>query len=161
EVRLLAVDHPADVEIYSNEKVGPAEIAEFKVHTVARPRTPVAARDQAGRDVLDTIAKADNDYLKGYDRKICQGLTEEHYRELDLGALLHPKKITLFLTGWIRPTSSSLNVALSQNPERDEPRAPSLWVPDTAGAWQNVMPYMGFPGGKTKTIAVDLSGRFL
>jgi hypothetical protein len=39
-------------------------------------------------------------------------------------------------------------------------RPPALWVPDAAGEWREVRPFMGFPGGKTKTIAVDLSGLF-
>ncbi|HUQ67939.1 MAG TPA: CRTAC1 family protein, partial [Planctomycetaceae bacterium] len=45
EVELIAVDHPADVEVFSNEKVGPADIAEMKAHTVRQHRTPVAAHD--------------------------------------------------------------------------------------------------------------------
>ena len=40
KVQLIAVDHPADVEIYSNEKVGPPDIAEFKIHTVRNRRYP-------------------------------------------------------------------------------------------------------------------------
>jgi hypothetical protein len=30
-------------------------------------------------------------------------------------------------------------------------------VPDGAGGWREALAYMGFPGGKTKTIAVDLT----
>jgi hypothetical protein len=33
-------------------------------------------------------------------------------------------------------------------------------MPDAHGQWQEVLPFMGFPGGKTKTIAVDLTGLF-
>ncbi|HUG91337.1 MAG TPA: CRTAC1 family protein [Planctomycetaceae bacterium] len=160
-VQLIAIDHPADVDVYSNEKVGPAEIAEFKVHTVRQPRLPVAARDQRGRDVLDGLRAQDGVFVRSFDRWFKQGLTEEHFLELDLGPLDDPERITLFLTGWIFPTDSSLNVAISQNPELESPQPPSLWVPDANGQWQNVVPYMGFPGGKTKTIAVDLSDVFL
>ncbi|MBW3596792.1 MAG: VCBS repeat-containing protein, partial [Planctomycetes bacterium] len=160
-VELIAVDHPADVEIFSNEKVGPAEIAAFQVHTVRQRRRPVAARDQQGRDVLSQVAERDGDYLKGFDRTFRQGLAEPHYLELDLGALDDPQRIVLFLTGWIYPTDTSLNIALAQDEGLDAPRPPSLWVPDAEGRWREAMPYMGFPGGKTKTIAVDLSGAFL
>ena len=38
---------------------------------------------------------------------------------------------------------------------------PSVWVPDADGQWKETMAYMGFPGGKTKTIAVDLTRAFL
>jgi FG-GAP-like repeat len=161
EVELLAIDHPAEAEVYSNEKVGPAEIAEFKVHTVRAPRMPLAARDQRGRDVLELVAKRDDRYLRAFERRYKQGLAEPHSLELDLGDLDGAKQITLFLTGWMFPTDTSVNIALSQDPSLEPPRPPALWVPGADGAWQNVMPYMGFPGGKTKTIAVDLSDAFL
>ncbi|HEV3024185.1 MAG TPA: CRTAC1 family protein, partial [Pirellulales bacterium] len=85
QVQLIAVDHPADVEVYSNEKVGPAEIAQFKVHTVDRRRPPVAALDQHGRDVLDAVRHRDGNYLKCFDRKLAPGLAEQHFLQLDLG----------------------------------------------------------------------------
>ncbi len=161
QVRLLAVDHPEDVEVYSNEKVGPPSIAEFGIHTVRHPKTPVSAVDQKGRDVLPVIAERDDDYLKAFDVKIKQGLTEPHFIELDLGELKSPEKITLFLTGWIRPTDTSLNIAISQRPDLESTQPPSIHVPDENGQWQQVKPFIGFPGGKTKTIAVDLGDAFL
>lgn len=165
--QLIAVDHPADVAIYSNEKVGPAELAEFKIHTVRQPRRPKAARDQRGRDVLDLIAQRDETYLKAFDRKFGAGYVEPHYLELDLGLKLdqgeleRPRALTLFLTGWIFPTSTSMNVGISQNASLEPRRPPSLWVPDANGEWQEVRAYIGFPGGKTKTIAIDLTDAFL
>ena len=159
-VRLLRIDHPADASIYSNEKVGPPSISEYKVHTVREHRKPVAARDQKGRDVLAKISSRDDDYLACFDRRFKQGLTEPHFLELDLGQLDDPQQITLFLTGWIRPTDTSLNIAISQRPDLENTAPPSVHVPDENGNWIEVRPFMGFPGGKTKTIAVDLSGIF-
>ena len=156
QVQLLAVDHPADVEIYSNEKVGPAEIASFRIHSVRNKQTPVAARDQHQRDVLPKIADRDDMYLRAFDRRFTQGLTEEQIIELDFGSWNEPDRFTLFLTGWIFPTDTSLNVAISQNSALPAPQPPSLWVPDEEGEWKQVIPYTGFPGGKTKTIAIDL-----
>jgi hypothetical protein len=160
QVELIAVDHPADVEVFSNEKVGPPDIAAMKAHTVRQRRHPIAARDQHGRDVLDEVRDIDGVYLKAFDRELRQGLTEPHWVELDLGRLENPKQITLFLTGWIYPTDVSLNIALDQDPELDGPKPPSLWTPDATGQWREVRPFLGFPGGKTKTIAVDVSNAF-
>ena len=160
QIELFAVDHPADVEIYTNEKVGPPSIAQHKIHTVRTPRLPVSAKDQAGRDVLTSLLADDDDFTKCYDRKLAQGLTTDHHIELDLGPLENPQQITLFLTGWMYPTETSINVSLSQNSIYPLHRPPALWVPDANGNWQEIRPFMGFPGGKPKTIAIDLSGVF-
>ncbi len=157
QVQLLAVDHPADVEFFSNEKVGPPSISEFKLHPVRKRHTPVAARDSRGRDVLPKLARRDEQYLRAFDKIIQQGLTEEHFIELDLGDLNNAKNVTLFLTGWIFPTDTSINISLSQNPDREAPKPPSIWIPDANGEWREAIPYIGFPGGKTKTIAVDVT----
>jgi len=165
-LQLTAIDHPAEVEIFSNEKVGPPNLAAFKIHTVQQPQTPIAAVNHKGRDVLPEIKEADDVYAKTFDEKYRQGLTEDHFLELDLNTpavqkTKTPPRITLFLTGWIYPTDTGINLALSENPSMPSPRPPSLSVPDANGKWKTIQPFMGFPGGKTKTIAVDLTDQFL
>ncbi|MCX7406498.1 MAG: FG-GAP-like repeat-containing protein [Planctomycetales bacterium] len=189
QVKLFAIDHPAETDIYTNEKVGPASMAEHKLHTVRSPRIPVAAKDTHGRDVLEQVKARDGIYTKTYDRKLAQGLTTDHFLELDLGPWVvegrglsvegqktdkpsatnpansstltpQPSTINLFLTGWIYPTSTSLNVQFSQNPDGPQPRPPALHAIDANGEWREVRPFMGFPGGKTKTIAIDISDVF-
>lgn len=160
-MRLLEVWHPKDVAVYSNEKVGPPSISEFKVHTVRSPRKPLSVTNHKGRDLLPELRERDDNFAKPFDRKIKQGLTEPHYMEFDLGDLSGAKEVTLFLTGWIRPTDTSLNIAISQRPDLESTQPPSIFVPDEKGEWQQVRPFIGFPGGKTKTISVDLSGVFL
>jgi hypothetical protein len=160
EVKLIAVDHPADVQIFTNEKVGPPAIAEHKIHTVHRPRKPVSAINQRGRDLMPELAARDGNYAKPWDRAIRQGLVEEHFIQLDLGKWDKPQRITLFLTGWIYPTDVGLNAALDQHPDLAFPNPPSISLPDSNGDWKVVRPFMGFPSGKTKTIAVDLSDLF-
>ncbi|HEY3964300.1 MAG TPA: CRTAC1 family protein [Planctomycetaceae bacterium] len=160
-MELLVVDHPADVDIFSNEKVGPPDLAEFKIHTVRERRLPVAAHDKHGRDVLSIVGSEDGNFMKGFDADPQHGVTDEHYLELDLGPLENPQRITLFLTGWLYPATTSMRVGLSQDRTAPALRPPALEVPDANGQWQVVRPFMGFPGGRTKTIAVDLSDAFL
>ncbi|MDA1040332.1 MAG: CRTAC1 family protein [Planctomycetota bacterium] len=159
EVRLTAVDHPADVEVFSNEKVGPPEIAAFGIHTVRHRRAPETAHDHLGNDVLDLLRSEDGRYVSA-DTRVRQGLTEPHAIELDPGPLTAAaaRRITLFLNGWTYPTTVGLNLALDRDPSLDVPAPPTLSVPDGSGGWRVVMPFMGFPGGKTKTIAIDISG---
>jgi hypothetical protein len=157
-VRLIAVDHPAEVQIFSNEKVGGPDLAAYKIHTVTRPRAPRSALNQSGRDLLPELAAADGTYAKVHDRKLRQGVVEDCYLELDLGDVAGAKQITLFLSGWVFPAATSINVALSQGGSLPPPRPPALLIPDGNGGWREAMPFMGFPGGKTKTIAVDLAG---
>ena len=189
QVKLFSIDHPAGTDIYTNEKVGPASMAEHKLHPVRSPRIPVAAKDTHGRDVLEQVKARDGIYTKTYDRKLAQGLTTDHWLELDLGPWVvegrgakvdgqqeatpsatnpansstlnpQPSTINLFLTGWVYPTSTSLNVQFSQNPDGPQPRPPALHAIDANGHWREVRPFMGFPGGKTKTIAIDISDVF-
>lgn len=157
EVKLYAVAHPADVQIYTNEKVGPPSVAERTIHTAKQRRHPVAATDPTGRDLLPLIRERDDLYAKTWQTKYKQGLTNRHWVELNLGEIGTPQRVLLFLTGWMYPTDTAINVSLSQNPDLPEPQPPSLWAPDGKGEWREVRPYMGFPGGKTKTIVVDVT----
>ena len=169
QIKLFAVDHPAGTQIFTNEKVGPASLATHRIHTVSRPRSPVGARDQRGRDVLPDVIARDEVYTRGFDQKLAQGLTTDHFLELDLGPwprrdagreLSVKPQLTLFLTGWMYPGSTSLRVQHSQNPGLKSPQPPALHAVDSQGNWREVRPFMGFPGGKTKTIAIDLSDVF-
>ncbi|MEW4526818.1 FG-GAP-like repeat-containing protein [Maioricimonas sp. JC845] len=166
QIELIAVDHPAEVDIFSNEKVGPPAIAEYHIHTVREKRHPVAATTHRGENILPQVVARDDVYARPFAERRMQGYTEETWIELDLGELAAgqdspPERITLFLTGWIFPTDTSINVALSQDTALPGPQPPSLLVPDADGSWQQAIPYTGFPGGKTKTIAIDLSDVFL
>jgi hypothetical protein len=63
----------------------------------------------------------------------------------------------LLASGWIRPTDSSLNVAISQG-RHAPPQSLRLEVPDGQGGWMVARADLGFPAGKTKTILLDLQG---
>lgn len=160
-VQLMAVDHPAEIEIHTNEKVGPPDLARFRVHTVKNRLQPRSVIDQEGRDISELVSKRDHRYTRCWSKGINQGLVETHWLEVDLnGEASDAEEVMLFLTGWVFPTSTSLNLAMTENPLRPKLSPPSIQVPDENGNWVEVIPYAGFPGGKTKTIAIDLSGKF-
>jgi len=65
----------------------------------------------------------------------------------------------LVASGWVFPTDSSINVAISQG-HHDLPRGLSLEVQDRRGRWVTARANLGFPAGKNKTILIDLTGVF-
>ena len=159
-VALTAVDHPADVDVFTNEKVGPPSIAEPMILTAQQKVFPKRATDSAGRDCVAKLAKVDRDFVQAFDELICQGLAEPHFVELDFGSLDPSQPWRLYLNGWMHPADTSLNIGMSQNPLRRGPEPPSLWVVNREGKWVCAQPFMGFPGGKPKSIVIDLKGVF-
>lgn len=159
-IQLTAVDHPEDVRVFTNEKVGPPDIAQPTLFTALESLHPVAAKDTYGADVTRLLHKTDRQFAQAFRHTICQGLCEPHFIELDFGKLPVDSPLRLFLNGWLYPTDTSLNIGISQNPMRNPPEAPSLWVVDESGKWICANPIMGFPGGKPKSIVVDLQGIF-
>ncbi|MCC6507698.1 MAG: hypothetical protein IT423_01220, partial [Pirellulaceae bacterium] len=162
QVTLVAIDHPSSVEVWTNEKVGPPQLAEPRLFTASRPIRPTAARDGYARDVLPALQVRDRKYVQAFDRQICQGLCEPHFIELtfDPRQLGLRNDLRLVLTGWMHPTDTSLNVGLAQNDQLQLPAPPSLWAPDATGQFVCKQPFMGFPGGKPKTIVIDLRDVF-
>jgi len=56
QVRVLAVDHPADVEVYPNEYFASnPPYPEFKVVVSRHARPPEAAKDEHGHNVLPAL----------------------------------------------------------------------------------------------------------
>jgi hypothetical protein len=158
EVRLIAVDHPENVNVFTNEKVGPPDIATPKIFTASTKRYPITATDSAGRDWTEAITRVDSVYAYGFTRSYCQGLVDKHYVEFDFGNLPEHQSAQLVLTGWLFPTDTSLNIGLDHNPDLAPPIPPSLWLADAQGEFHCIRPFMGFPGGKPKPIVIDLTG---
>ncbi len=160
-VKLLAVDHPADTEIYPNEKLLPGPpYTPFAIHSVKAPRPPVAAVDDKGNNILPLIEKIDQQYPTNFAKLKFKGYASEHALELDLGKdALHAKRPLLLLAAWIDYADSTSNLAASQAGVTITP--PYLQVKNKQGEWQTVIEQMGFPAGLTKTMTVDLTGKFL
>ena len=159
-VKLLAVDHPADTQIFVDEKYTPPPFPEFKIYTAKEIYHPRTALDHHGYDVSETLKVVDYRYAIEHEPGAFQGVVEPHFIVLDLGDVPDDSGLTLFLTGWIFPTDTSINLSLSQNPSIN-PHFPYLQVRDKGGKWQTIIDPIGIPAGKNKTICIDLMGKFL
>jgi hypothetical protein len=117
-----------------------------------------AAWDQDGRDALSEVSVVDGVYLDRAGRGVYQGLTNDHWVEVDLGDDA-PGEGPLWLVarGWVHPTDSSINYALAQG-KHDSPRPLTLELPDGRGGWKTVDDRLGFPAGKNKTMLIRLDG---
>jgi hypothetical protein len=160
EIKLIAVDHPDNADVYVDEKFAAPPYPELKVYKVSNHQLPVSAKDGKEHDLLELISEKDNQYISNFQRMKFQGITEMKDLVLDLGELKDTKNLHLFMNGWIFPTDASINVALSQS-DKINIKHPSLEVINEKGQWQEVIPNIGFPSGKNKTVIVDLSDKFL
>jgi Tfp pilus assembly protein PilF len=159
-VKLLAVDHPADTDVYPNERLLPAPpYPDFKIYSVKAPRPPVAAIDEQGQDILPLISLLDRRYPEDFELLPFKGYARQHAITLELGDVGKAKRVLLLLTGWIDYADSTSNLAASQAGVKLIP--PYLQVKNARGQWQTVIPQMGFPAGLPKTMTVDLTGKFL
>ena len=158
-VRLIAVDHAATDEIFTNEKFKSPPFPEFRLFGVKRREYPVSARDRGGHDVLRKVLRQDGAYADGFARSE-SGAAEQHELVLDFGNAAAANRAVLFLTGWVDWADGSTFLGAAQ----EKPGgliAPYLQVKDSSGRWRTAIEDMGVPAGKPKTIAVDLTGKFL
>jgi Flp pilus assembly protein TadD len=159
QLGLMVVDHPVGSEIFVDERfvIPPAKLA---ITTVATPQPLKSARDDQGQDVTEIVSKLDGRYLDTFGRGQYQGVTRDHYVEVDLGdAVPVDRPLVLIAQGWMHPTDSSINVAISQG-NHEHAKGLSLEVPDGKGGWRVANPNLGFPAGRKKICLIDLSRVF-
>jgi tetratricopeptide (TPR) repeat protein len=156
---LMVVDHPADTEIFVDERF--ARRPPPLVVRATGPLHPVSyAQDDKGPDVTETVSARDGRYLDTFGRGFYQGVTRDHWVEAEIGEdVPRDKPLVLVAHGWIHPTDSSINVAIGQG-KHPAPQGLVLEVPTPDGKWTVARPDLGFPSGKNKTILVDLDRIF-
>jgi tetratricopeptide (TPR) repeat protein len=158
QVKLLALDHPANVEIVTNEKFKSPPFPEFRLYGAVRKFYPVAARGAEGENALPALLRRDRVYPNRF-RRDAAGVAEMHSLDLDFGTAAASNRAVLVLNGWVDWADGSTFLGAMQ--EHKDLTFPYLQVKDAAGKWKTVVEDMGIPAGKPKTIAVDLSGKFL
>ena len=156
---LMTVDHPVGTEVFVDERfvIPPARLA---ITAVATPHKIARAIDDTGQDVTEIVAAVDGKSLDSFGHGQYQGVTRDHYLEIDLGEdAPHSGPLYLIAHGSIYPTDSSINVAMTQG-NRWRAHGLSLEVPDGRGGWIVARDNLGFPAGRKKTILVDLTNVF-
>ena len=156
---LMAVDHPVGTEVFTDERFAVPAVKP-RVIAVDTPHKITRAIDDNGQDVTDILRDLDNRYLDTFGRGQYQGVTRDHYVEVDLGDEV-PANGPLYLIakGWVHPSDSSINVAISQG-AHEQAHALSLEVPDGQGGWLVARPNLGFPAGRKKICLIDLTNVF-
>ena len=153
---LLVVDHPSSAQLVVDERFGPGvRPLEPPLHWIDDVRPPVAATDQADRDVLGAIAERDGVRVAALPLDRYQGLTRGHHLDLDFTDLPTDERLRLLLWGWIFPTDSSINFALEQDSGR-APYGPRLERQTADGRWEVLDESIGMPSGKRKAVVVEL-----
>jgi tetratricopeptide (TPR) repeat protein len=169
QVKLLAVDHPADVDVYPNEYFASnPPYPPFKVviskNNEARP--PAGAWDEHGHNVLpDLLAHR---YFGDFKVLSFMGFAEPHSLELDLGEPYRGGPLWLLMHGEIEYYSATSMYAADQaSLQPFAPYVEALVATATStknGArdkdeWVRVVDDMGFPAGGARTMTADLTGK--
>ena len=153
-VSLLVVDHPETMEVFVDERFAPSPPA-LSLYPTGPPRPVRRAWDDEGRDVTGLVGARDGRYVATFERGVYQGVTRDHYVELELDGVVGEPPRWLLAHGWVYPTDSSINVAIGQG-RHPAPRGVALEAQTVQGDWVVVHADLGFPSGKNKTMVIDL-----
>ncbi len=158
QVELLAVDHPAGVDVYPNEYFASnPPYPPFKVifSNNKEARQPAGAWDEHGHSVLpDLLAHR---YFGDFKVLSFPGFTEPHSLELDLGEPYQGGPLWLLMHGEIEYFTATSMYAADQ--AHLTPFAPYVEAQNGKGEWVRVIDDLGFPAGGARTMTADLTGK--
>lgn len=158
QVRLLAVDHPSNVEVNPNERfASDPPFPEFRVIATQNARVPIGAWDDHNRDVLPLLEKRDRKYVTDFEGLPFAGFAKLHWIELDLGAWDPAKPLRLLLDGYTDYFTATSMYSADQ--AGIKVIAPYVEAQDARGKWVKVVDDMGFPAGLARTMVTDLTGK--
>jgi len=156
QVQLLAIDHPADVDVYPNEYFASnPPYPPFRVVFSRDARPLAAAHDEHGHDVLpDLLAHR---FFGDFEVLPFTGFTKPHTLELDLGEKYDGGPLWLLMHGEIEYFSATGMYAANQ--AGLQPVAPYVEALGRDGKWIRITDDLGFPAGGPRTMTADLTGK--
>ena len=156
QVQLLAVDHPAAMDVYPNEYFAsnpPYPV--FKTVFSRNPRTPAGAWDDHGHNVLpDLVSRR---FIGDFRVLPFSGFTQLHSLELDLGEPYTGGPLWLLMHGEIEYFTATSMYAAEQS--GIHPLSPYLEARGAGGTWRRVIDDLGFPAGGPRMMTADLTGK--
>lgn len=158
QLRLRAVDHPDDTEVYPDERfLDNPPFASGKVIITRQSRLPEGAWGNKGEDVLEALAKRDHRFVNDFSKLPYDGFAKSHVLTLDIGKHLPREPLHLLMTGYVDYFSASSLYSAWQ--AGITPVSPYVEVQMQDGSWKRIDQEMGFPAGLERTIIVDLTGK--
>jgi len=158
QVRLVAIDHPANTEVFPNERFkNDPPFAEKKTIFTQESHPVLGAWDNHGKDVLDTVTRLDHQYVRDFTNLPYAGFADTHTLTLDLGPWSTDKPLRLLMHGFIEYFSATSLYSAWQ--AGLSPISPYVEAQLPDGRWKKIVDDMGFPAGLPRTIVTDLTGR--
>jgi len=157
EVKLVALDHPEEIDVYPSGAFGETDRQPHRLLAVRRDARvfPDRVHDHNDRDVSDTIRKIDRIYPDNFQLDRLAGFAEMHHLTLEFPESVRKlERPVLFLYGWVDFEYSSSNFAAHQKGMLLTP--PVLEMIDGENVFRPVIEPMGFPPGLPRMISVDL-----
>ena len=156
QVRVLAVDHPADVDVYPNEYFASnPPYPPFKVVVSRDARAPVGAWDDKGHDLLPDLQA--HRYVGDFALTQFQGFAMPHTLTLDMGEAYRGGPLWLLMHGEVEYFSANSMYAASQ--AGIQAISPYVEALTAHGKWKRVVDDIGFPAGGPRTMTADLTGK--
>jgi len=160
-VRLLAVDHPKDLDVYPNEYFASnPPYPEFKVVVSRDAKPPAGAWDEHGHNVLPDLQA--HRYIGDFALTQFQGFAKPHSITLDLGEPYRGGPLWLLMHGEVEYFSANSMYAASQAAVQAIAPYVEALIGNEKGAngkWTRVIDDMGFPAGGPRTMTADLTGK--
>ena len=158
QLRLVAVDHPEDVEVNPDERfLDDPPFASGRVVASRGMRLPVGAWDGEGRDALDVLSHRDHRFASGFTATPYDGFANVHYLTIELGSVDAKSPLRLLMTGYVNYFSATSLYAVWQ--AGIKPISPYVEAQQPDGTWVTIPGEAGFPAGLERTIVVDLTGK--
>ncbi len=158
QIRLVAVDHPAGVDVYSNARFAMRPpFPQFKVIASREAHPPLGAWDNLGRNDLLLLSSRDHHFVESFQPLPFAGFAKMHWLELDLGAWNPGRPLRLLMDGFTDYFSADSLYAAQQAGMKLIP--PYVEAQDSSGHWRRVVQDMGFPAGLERSMVVYLTGK--